>query len=609
MNGVSRYLRASSLPSLIRSYGGINLVRRFSSQSDGFSGGRFREQGPVPGDSANNSGLPNTGRIGSPSEPNPSTLRTFGDMKAGLLNRGVNGFSAPNAPPTFKNSLRSRLPNSLPDQFSQTNPGLPNTGGSGFSAPSVSSYENFTQSSLLNENPRSGGKSSDLDFVREVIEDEGRRTSGIFSHFHRPNLETNADIIHIKMLRNNTFVTVTDSKGNVKCKATSGSLPDLKGGRKMTNYTADATAENIGRRAKAMGLKSVVVKVNGFTHFGKKKKAIVAFRDGFTNSRSDQNPIVYIEDTTRKAHNEALIEINANLTNDLRERARTLAYDWKPNIGNKPSEALGFLHLVAAFELGSLFSNEELCDYVFLISKYKQATTICRKIGLDRNRIGLLVQKFLDTGRLLVAIKFIYEFEMTGEFEPVSILKTSLKNSREAAKRVCAEGNYSLKVQNEATDKELSALRAVIKVVKEKNIESEFSEEKLEECVKELEDQKAHRKRATKLNSPANPQQPQQQKVDNKRPRVANGSSMEYNLIVPPLSQQQPLLPNPSQSLQVNPYGLLNSMLPGVAVPYGNPLALYGSVPAPRPVFYEQQTGNGGYGMPPPHYLPPYYPQ
>ncbi|XP_010461002.1 PREDICTED: probable ribosomal protein S11, mitochondrial [Camelina sativa] len=303
MNGVSRHLRGSSLPSLIRGYvGGINSVRRFSSQSDGFSGGRFREQGPVPGDSENNnSGVPNTGRFGSPSDPNPSPMRTFGDLKAGMLNRGGNGFSAPNAPPTFKNPLRTRLPNTLPDQFSQTNPGLSNTGGSRFSAPS---YENFIQSSLLKENSPGEEKSSDMEFIREVItEDEGRRTSVLFSHFHRPNLETNADIIHIKMLRNNTFVTVTDSKGNIKLKATSGSLPDLKGGRKMTNYTADATAENIGRRAKAMGLKNVVVKVNGFTHFGKKKKAIIAFRDGFTNSRSDMNPIVYIEDTTRKAHN------------------------------------------------------------------------------------------------------------------------------------------------------------------------------------------------------------------------------------------------------------------------------------------------------------------
>ncbi|XP_010478599.1 PREDICTED: probable ribosomal protein S11, mitochondrial [Camelina sativa] len=300
MNGVSRHLRASSLPSLIRGYvGGIDSVRRFSSQSDGFSGGRFREQGPFPGDSENNnSGVPNNGR-NSP----PSPLRTFGDLKAGMLNRGGNGFSAPNAPPTFKNPLRPRLPNTLPGQFSQTNPGFSNTGGSRFSAPSPSTYDNFAQSSLLKENSPSGEKSSDLDRVREVLEDDRQRTSGIFSTFHRPNLETNADIIHIKMLRNNTFVTVTDSKGNIKLKATSGSLPDLKGGRKMTNYTADATAENIGRRAKAMGLKNVVVKVNGFTHFGKKRKAIIAFRDGFTNSRSDMNPIVYIEDTTRKAHN------------------------------------------------------------------------------------------------------------------------------------------------------------------------------------------------------------------------------------------------------------------------------------------------------------------
>ncbi|CAH2034786.1 unnamed protein product [Thlaspi arvense] len=296
---------------------------------------------------------------------------------------------------------------------------------------------------------------------------------------------------------------------------------------------------------------------------------------------------------------EALIEVNANLTNDLRERARTLAYDWKSNIGNKPSEALGFLHLVAVFELGSLFKIEDLADYVFLISKCKQAATICKKIGLDKNRIAGLVQKFLHTGRLLVAIRFIYEFEMTDRFQPVDILKTSLKNSREAAKRVCAEGNYSVKAQNEAIDKELNALRTVIKVVKEKNLESEFLQEKLEDCVRELEKQKAERRR----DNTVNPQKPQQQ-LGNKRPRVAMGK----NLTIPPLSQQQPLLPDPSHGLLVNPYGLVNSVRPGVTV---NPLTLYGSVvPAPAlaslPVYNEQQSGYGGYGFAP-QYHPPYY--
>ncbi|KAG2320573.1 hypothetical protein Bca52824_013786 [Brassica carinata] len=271
MNGVSRHLRASSLPSLIRGNGGIQSICQFSSQSDGFSGGRSTEQGPVPGDSEKKPGLP---------DPNASPFKRFSEIKAGLSNTRGNTFGtfsdmrsglSPNAPPTFKNPLRSCLPNTLPDQLNQQ--GLPSTGGSGFPSPSAPSYQSFPQSSLLKDNFRSE-------------EDEGRRASGLFSHFHRPDLETNADIIHIKLLRNNTFVTVTDSKL-----------------RPMTSYTADATAENIGRRVKAMGLKSVVVKVNGFTHFKKKRNAIVAFRSGYSNSRNDPNPIVYIEDTTRKAHN------------------------------------------------------------------------------------------------------------------------------------------------------------------------------------------------------------------------------------------------------------------------------------------------------------------
>ncbi|CAH8382252.1 unnamed protein product [Eruca vesicaria subsp. sativa] len=300
---------------------------------------------------------------------------------------------------------------------------------------------------------------------------------------------------------------------------------------------------------------------------------------------------------------EALLEIKPNLTNELRERARTLASDWRSNIGTKPSEALGFLHLVVVFDLGSVFKMEDLLDYVFLISKYKQATTLSKKLGLDKTRVAGLVQKLLHTGRLLPAITFIYDFEMTDRFRPVNVLKNSLFNSREAAKRVCAEGGNTLKAQNEATDKELSALRLVIKVVKERNLEFEFFEENLEECVQELENLRAQRRQAPKLASPANPQ---------KRPRVATGN----NLTTRTQSQQPPLLPDPRHNLQVNPFGFVNSTVPpGLNVPYGNPLAPYGSVPAPapapapaiasRPVYYEQQAG---YGLRP-QYRPPYFPQ
>lgn len=294
---------------------------------------------------------------------------------------------------------------------------------------------------------------------------------------------------------------------------------------------------------------------------------------------------------------EALIEIKPDLTNELRERARTLASDWRLNIGNKPSEALGFLHVVVVFELRSVFKLEEIIDYVFLISKYyKQATVLSKKLGLDKTVVAGLVQKLLRTGRLLAAISFIYEFEMTDRFRPVNVLKTSLYNSREAAKRVCAEGGNSLKAQNEATDKELSALRLVIRVVKERNLELEFYEEDLEERVQELENLRAQRKQAAKLaSSPANHQ---------KRPRVATGNNLTQS------QQQPPFLPDPRHGLQqVNPFGFVNSTMPGVNFSYGNTLAPYGSVPAPAiaapPVYYEQQSG---YGLRP-QYQPPYYPQ
>ena len=43
------------------------------------------------------------------------------------------------------------------------------------------------------------------------------------------SLERNVDFVHIKLLRNNSFVTVTGSKGNKKFGFSNGSLPD-KGG-------------------------------------------------------------------------------------------------------------------------------------------------------------------------------------------------------------------------------------------------------------------------------------------------------------------------------------------------------------------------------------------
>nr|GEY72274.1 probable ribosomal protein S11, mitochondrial [Tanacetum cinerariifolium] len=84
-----------------------------------------------------------------------------------------------------------------------------------------------------------------------------------------------------------------------KSEATAGSLAEMSGGQ----YSTEATVKHVGQVAKSMGLKSIVMKVNGFTYFKRKKLVILSFRDGYTNSGSDKNQIMYIEDTTWKQRN------------------------------------------------------------------------------------------------------------------------------------------------------------------------------------------------------------------------------------------------------------------------------------------------------------------
>lgn len=99
-------------------------------------------------------------------------------------------------------------------------------------------------------------------------------------------------------------MTVTDASGNRKTGASAGCLEDRKGRSRLSRYAAEATAEHVGRSARKMGLRSVVMKVKGVAFFKKKKKVILGFREGFRGERvRDQSPIMYIHDVTQLPHN------------------------------------------------------------------------------------------------------------------------------------------------------------------------------------------------------------------------------------------------------------------------------------------------------------------
>ncbi len=69
-------------------------------------------------------------------------------------------------------------------------------------------------------------------------------------------------IAHIQATFNNTIVTITDQDGNVLCWSSAGES-GFKGTRKGTPFAAQLAAENAAKKAMAMGMKEIDVRVKG----------------------------------------------------------------------------------------------------------------------------------------------------------------------------------------------------------------------------------------------------------------------------------------------------------------------------------------------------------
>ena len=69
-------------------------------------------------------------------------------------------------------------------------------------------------------------------------------------------------VLHIQSTYNNTMLTLTDEQGNAIFSSTSGAL-GFKGAKKGTPFAAAKVGETLGERAKAAGIKEVLVIIKG----------------------------------------------------------------------------------------------------------------------------------------------------------------------------------------------------------------------------------------------------------------------------------------------------------------------------------------------------------
>lgn len=205
------------------------------------------------------------------------------------------------------------------------------------------------------------------------------------------------------------------------------------------------------------------------------------------------------------------------ISEDVKGRAKTIAQEWKPKLddldldasnGNS-LEAHAFLQLVATFGIHSDFDLEDLSKLIPMVSRRNQTADLCRFLGLSDKMPGV-IDVLVDNGRHIDAVNLAFAFGLTEQFSPITLLKSYLAEAIKVPSTVKA-GNSSPTAQNDVSERELSALKAVTKCIEEHKLENEYPLDPLQKRILQLEKAKADKKQAAEVVKP-----------QSKRPR-ANG--------------------------------------------------------------------------------------
>ncbi|GMH02421.1 hypothetical protein Nepgr_004260 [Nepenthes gracilis] len=217
------------------------------------------------------------------------------------------------------------------------------------------------------------------------------------------------------------------------------------------------------------------------------------------------------------------VSVTTIISPDVKARAKAIAKEWKPKLGEldldanngNSLEAHAFLQLLATFSIASDFDEEELSKLIPMVSRRRQAADLCRSLGLSEKMPGV-IEVLISSGRHIDAVNLTFAFQLTEQFPPVPLLKSFLKDARKAASP--KPGNVSPSspsAQIDVNERELTALKAVMKCVEEHKLENDYPLDTLQKRTLQLEKAKADKKRATEAGKP-----------QSKRPRANSSGSM-----------------------------------------------------------------------------------
>ncbi|KAE8783268.1 FRIGIDA-like protein 3 [Hordeum vulgare] len=178
-------------------------------------------------------------------------------------------------------------------------------------------------------------------------------------------------------------------------------------------------------------------------------------------------------------------------SSEIMEQAKAIAEEWKSKIAEVDLdasdgyslEAQAFLQLLATFNIDLVLDEDELCKIVVAVSRRKQAAELCRSLGFAE-RIPGVIEELIKKHRQIDAVQFIQAFGLSEAFPPAPLLKAyvddlkvSLNNKGDAGATPSAD---------DLKNRELLALRAIIKCIEEYKLQKECPLGPLQKRINEL---------------------------------------------------------------------------------------------------------------------------
>ncbi|KAL5712543.1 hypothetical protein ACHQM5_014705 [Ranunculus cassubicifolius] len=213
------------------------------------------------------------------------------------------------------------------------------------------------------------------------------------------------------------------------------------------------------------------------------------------------------------------------ISEDIKKQAKAVADEWKPKLddldidassGNS-LEAHAFLQLLATFGISCEFDQDEIYKLIPTVSRRRQTADLCRALGVSE-KMPDVIEVLVNSGKQIDAVNLAYAFGLTEKYSPVPLLKSYLKDARKASSPPKL-GNTSPTAQNDVNDRELTALKAIIKCIEEHKLEDLYQLEPLQKRVFQLEKAKADKKRVAEAAKP-----------QSKRPRANGGPRVNTNI-------------------------------------------------------------------------------